>query len=443
MILGQWPGRRALSWGMEPETVALPQGGLPGLPPEILDRRDYLPRDQVLELLGIKQQTLYAYVSRGHIRSVPHPDGRSSLYVREDVQKIRSRKREPEINTTITDITPDGPAYRGQLAVKLARSRVPFENVAEFLWDGTLEDEPVIWKRYPLPAGVAEMLAATTRLRRPAHVVQIMNAAVLTLGIASGVRRERIRAGQSPIEHARMVIRAQAGALGFLARRQHFEPLREGETVAEGLVRLLGISAGAGQLDALNAALVVVADHELDPATFAARVAASGSSDLHSCIGAALNTHYGTLVGRTCDRVEALFEASGDPDKALGGVKRLLDAGRSLPGFDHPLYPHGDPRARCLIESAVGIGSGRPAVRNMLMLLSRIQHDYGVLPSVECGLVLLCRALDLPERSASGLYALGRTAGWVAHILEQRLAGFVIRPRARFSANTSGGTKCN
>src|SRR5690606_31040841 len=158
---------------------------------------------------------------------------------------------------------------RGRLAIPLARTRVPFENVADLLWDGVLEEEPVAWKRESLPAGFEELLSATAKLPRPAHVVQIMNAAVLALGIASGVRRERIRAGQSPIEHGRMVIQCQAGAMGFLGPRREFGTLHEGETVAEGLARLLGIPSGAPQIDALNSALVVVADHELNPATYA------------------------------------------------------------------------------------------------------------------------------------------------------------------------------
>src|SRR5690606_18025622 len=117
----------------------------------------------------------------------------------------------------ITDLTAEGPVYRGRPAIPLARSRIPFENIAHLLWDGVLEEEPVAWKREPLPNGVVDLLTAANRLPRRAHVVQIMNAAVLALGIAWGVRRERIRAGQSPVEHARMVIQAQAGAMGFLS----------------------------------------------------------------------------------------------------------------------------------------------------------------------------------------------------------------------------------
>lgn len=421
---------------------------IPGVPDEVARRGDYLTRDEVLELLGIKQQTLYAYVSRGFIHSVTHPDGRSSFYVREDVDKVRSRAAtrtgrgpiaasairwgEPVIETAITEITEKGPSYRSRAAVDLARARVRFENVAEFLWSGQLAEDPISWKKEVAPQGYAGLLDSGAQLHPQAHPVQLMEMAVLVHGIAAGTRRERIRAGHTPIATARDLIRTQAGIFGFLGPRRRYASLLDGEPIGAGVARLLGLPCGEQQLDTFNGALVIVADHELNSATFAARVAASGSSDLHSCIGAALNTHYGTLVGRACDRVEALFEQSADPATVLARARRMLDAARSLPGFDHPLYPHGDPRARYLLASAMAIGGSRLVVRNMLLLLSRLEEEYGVRPSVECGLVLLCRALGLPDRTASGLYALGRTAGWVAHILEQRLAGFVIRPRAKY-----------
>ena len=154
---------------------------------------------------------------------------------------------------------------------------------------------------------------------------------------------------------------------------------------------------------------------------------------MHSCIGAALDTHYGTLVGRSCDGVEQLFAPPADPEAVFEHAMARQAASRRLPGFNHPLYPKGDPRAALLIELALLVGGSRRVVGNMMMLLRRLEEQSGLRPTVECGLVVLCRALGLPDGSAAGVYALGRTAGWVAHVIEQRLAGFVIRPRARFA----------
>ena len=418
---------------------------------ESVRHADYLGREEVLKRLGIKQQTLYAYVSRGFIRSVAHPDGRSSYYVREDVDRMHSRILsrtgygpvaagamrwgEPVMPTKITRISEDGPYYRGHSAIELARSCVPFENVAELLWSSKLAKEPLAWSsHFSAPAGLESVLDSVCKLHQDAHVVQLMNAVVLSLGVAAGVRRQRILAGQTPLALARDMIRVQAGTLGFLSGRKCYLPITDHEPIAAGIARVLGIRKDPRLLTAINAALVIAADHEFNPATFAARVAASGSCDLHSSIGAALSTHYGTLVGRTCDRVEALFESPSDPEIVLARVKKMLASAQTIPGFDHPLYPHGDPRARYLIGCSVGHSTTLPVLRNMLAVVSRLEQEYGARPKVEFGLVFMCRALGLPDRTASGLYALGRTAGWTAHVLEQRSAGFVIRPRAQFSA---------
>ena len=433
-----------------PKTGKRPRAApaIPGVSDEIAQRGDYLSRDEVLEYLHIKSQTLYSYVSRGFIRSVPQPDRRSSFYLREDVEKVRSRSvaraghgpaaasamrwGEPVIVTRLTELTEAGPRYRSRLAVELARARTPFENVAEYLWTGELAEEPLVWKQTPDPAGLAKLLATAARLHPQAHILQLMSMTVLGLGIAEGNRRERIRLGSTPATAGRRLIRAFSGTLGFLAPRHAYAPLEDGEPVAAGIARIFGIAPHALHLDALNAALVAVADHELNPATFAARVAASGSADMHSCIGAALDTHYGTLVGRTCDRAEEFFEPPSDPDTVFERAMAMRAASRSLPGFNHPVYQNGDPRGRLMMELAMLVGGSRRVVSNMMMTLRRLDEECGARPTVESALVLLCRALGLPDRSAAGIYALGRTAGWVAHVIEQRLAGFMIRPRAQF-----------
>jgi citrate synthase len=109
--------------------------------------------------------------------------------------------------------------------------------------------------------------------------------------------------------------------------------------------------------------------------------------------------------------------------------------GSKLPGFDLPVYPNGDPRAETLIELAQEIDSA--AVRDMLEALRRIEDELEAQPVVEVGLVVLCRALGAPPGTAGGLFALGRVAGWVAHVLEQREQSFLIRPRAQFARSAA------
>ena len=410
---------------------------------------DYLSRQEALAILGVKAQTLYAYVSRGLVRSVPHPGGRTSYYVREDIEKIRAKSvarsghgpaagsamrwGEPVIGTSITEITDRGPRYRNHLALDLARGRYPFESVAELLWGGVLAGEPVLWRDAPLPPNFPAVLRESACLHGGSHVLQLLAVATVALGIAEGSRRERILSGSTPVQTARQLIRALAGVFGLVGRQKSFVPLEDSESIAHGLFRALGIPAAMEQVAALDAALVLVADHELNPATFAARIAASCGADMHSCVGAALNTHFGSRIGRACDRVEQLFAQPSAPAQVVLRARDLLAAARKLPGFDHHLYPGGDPRARALIEIAHSVGGANIGVRHMVQALSRIEQDFDARPSVECGMVFLTRSLGIPDQTAGGLYALGRCAGWMAHAMEQRLAGFMIRPRAKFS----------
>lgn len=417
---------------------------------------DYLTRDDVLAILGIKPQTLYAYVSRGLIHSVPQPDGRSSFYLGEDVERIRVKSAaragfgavaasamrwgEPVITTGITLITEDGPRYRNRLATDLVRAGAPFETVADFLWDGTWIDRAAGWTAPDTPADVVAQLSGTAKLRGDPHVVQLMVLSLSLLGIFHGSMKVRIGTGVTPTQLARQAIRTMAGSFGFIAPRRRFVPFRAGEPVAAGLARVLEIEPTSVALRAINAMLVLDVDHELTSSTFVARIAASGSSDLHACMGAALNTHFSELTGCRADRVEELFDARSDAAGVIAKVKTLVAAAQRVPGFNHPFYPKGDPRAALLIEIARDIGGkNRRALRSMLETVDLLQSEFGLRPSFELGSVALCRALGLPPQTSSGLRSLARTAGWVAHIFEQRLAAFMIRPRAKYVGAGSTG----
>ncbi len=409
---------------------------------------DYLTRAEALEVLGIKPQTLYAYVSRGLIHSVPQADRRSSYYLREDVERIRLKSAaragfgavaasamrwgEPVITTSVTQITDAGPRYRSRLAADLVRAQASFETVADFLWEGNCIDRPDGWTAPDTPAEVVAQLSLGAKLRTRPHIVQLLVLAVGLLGAYHGSLRMRIESGATQVLLARQAIRTMTGVFGFLGTRRRFAPLRAGEPVAAGLARALGIAPTPAAVRALNAILVLDVDHELTSSTFVARIAASCGVDLHACIGAALNTHHSLLTGSRADSVEQLLDARADPATMIARIRSVLASAQRVPGFNHPLYPRGDPRAALLIEIARDIGRSRRAVRNLLETIDVAQRKLDLRPSFELGSVMLCRALRLPPQTSSGLRSLARTAGWVAHAFEQRLAAFMIRPRAKF-----------
>lgn len=410
----------------------------------------YISRAEALRILDVKPATLYTYVSRGLIRRMPRPGRRESLYVLEDVERARSRGSsrsavgvraanairygEPIVPTTVTEITPAGPLYRQRSAVELVAGRLTFEAVAELLWTGVLVPD-IAWRQQQPPAAA---IAAVRRLAREPQAFNVHDIfAVMTLaaGMAMGPSVERGAEPSGQLLAARQIIIMLAGCFGMLRERRSYRLPKEGETVAEALAASMDVKATDDVLHALNAALILCADHELNPATFVGRIAASSEGDLHSCIAAAISTNSGTRIARGCDRLEATFRSPSGISRtarSLGtpGVAAEITAS----GFNHPLYPSGDPRGRCLLDVINRLPDKSAHVRKVLRELESARSRYRMLPRLELSLVVLAMALRLPAGAAAGLYTLGRIAGWVAHIAEQRLAGYLIRPRAKFTA---------
>jgi citrate synthase len=400
---------------------------------------------EAARLLKVKPQTLYTYVSRGLIRSLAQMDRRSRLYYREDVEKLRAKSEarrgataegamrwgQPVVSTSITEITPEGPRYRGHAAVDLARSGIGFENVAELLWTGVLHREPVRWDNEAPPQGF-EHLMDSLSLREPRlPVLRLYALATTMLGAAEHAKSE-IRRGTT-IPAARQLLLTLSGCLGYLLPQVGFSPPRSGESVAESIARGLCPHANAESVAALNAALVLCADHELSSSTFAARVAASTGAELRACVLAAIGTHSGALLGGGCDRAEELLHNAKTAAEVHARIASAEAAGLRVPGFNLIAYPKGDPRARHLLSLARSLNPQSARARLIADFIEEADQRLHLRPSIEVGLVALAAALQLPEGSAGALWALGRTAGWIAHVMEQRLAGFVLRPRAKFA----------
>jgi citrate synthase len=178
--------------------------------------------------------------------------------------------------------------------------------------------------------------------------------------------------------------------------------------------------------------LVLSADHELNVSAFVVRVTASAGADLYACLTAGLCALGGRWHGGMCDRVEAMVAACPDPRSARRMVRERAARGEALLGFGHPLYPDGDPRAAFMLQRARRLGRSDRRVQVMLAIAGLLRASGYPEPTTDFGLVALCHALGLPPGSATALFALGRTAGWVAHALEQRSARTLLRPRARY-----------
>ncbi len=416
------------------------------LPPAIADS-DYLSAKDAARILSVKPQTLYTYVSRGLIRSVAQLDRKQRLYYREDVEKVRARSvvrhgqgamaesamrwgGQPVINTSITEITPEGPLYRGRAAVDLARNGCSIEAVAELLWTGVLHHEPMRWDHEPLPPAFAGMMDGVALQGARLPIARTYALATSMLGVAETAGSE-IRRGTT-IPAARQLMLALAGCIGYLARRPGFRTPKPGSSVAESVAAVFDSGTGTDAATAINQALVLCADHELSSSTFAARVAASTGAELRACVLAAIAAHSGANLGGGCDLAEDLLRDVKSRNDVTQRLAAAEQSGARVPGFNLPVYPKGDPRARHLLRLAQSLAPQRPRAQLIGAFIDEAERRLHLRPSIEVGLVALTAALGMPERSASALWTLGRTVGWIAHVMEQRLAGFVLRPRARY-----------
>jgi citrate synthase len=391
--------------------------------------------------LGVKLETLYAYASRGLVTSVRGDGPRGRRYATDDIERLRTRHvarsghgpvaasalrfGEPVLETGISQVSADGLYYRGHSAIDLCRSDVGFERVAELLWTGVL---PSSRRDTELPVPTARLSCDAARLwplLKGRATLPKMSLILSTLALTDDDRH----AASDAAEHAR----ARA-LLRWLAHAPASRPPveRKDARIASLLLRALKAPRSIANLANVDRALVLSAEHELNASTFAARVAASAGADLYACLGAAVNTLSGTAHGGMCDRVEALIDAIGNPARAARTVREWLARGEQVPGFGHPLYPAGDPRAALLIELAQNHGARTEPARIAFALLEAMARGGHPAPTLDAGLVVLCHSLALPRGTAATLFALGRTAGWVAHALEQRTAGHVLRPRARY-----------
>jgi citrate synthase len=412
---------------------------------------EFLSAREAAELLGVKLPTVYAYTSRGLIQSVPGGKGRARRYRRSDLERLCARRDaraghgpaaagalrqgQPVMDSAITMISLElGPFYRGRAAIDLAKEGRSFEWVAEGLWSGDWSDraEALNWQ----PDGLGFELAGLVKAL-PARVGPL---SVLSIVVSLLAARDPGRFSWHPdavLPRARGLLRRSAAVLALGQPEIDPEQAVDASLSAPNLALAIGAAFSrnlvADEEAALNKALVLAADHELNASTFAARVVASTGADVYGCLSAALAALSGPRHGGAADRVDALLLEAGPAERVEQVVHDRQRRGEVIEGFAHPIYaPHADPRGTLLIEIARDLRGSSPEVQSVLALVDAMQQGGFGGPSIDVGLVAVARALALPVGSATALFAVGRTVGWVAHSLEQYDAGYLLRPRARY-----------
>lgn len=393
----------------------------------------YVTAREAAEALGVSLDTLYAYVSRGQIRSEPGVGkSRARRYRREDVDRLRERKEQrreparvaaaalhwglPVLDSALTLIADDRLYYRGRDALAMATA-LTIEQVAALLWTG---DMPLAAVPPVAAAGSSSARDDLLGLLSPLSPIERFQL-LLPLAAARDPAAYDLRPAAVARTGARIMRLLVLGATGA-------EP-------ADGLARALQRGwaprePGAAAL--LDAALILCADHELSVSTLAARCAASTGATPYAVVSAGLAAASGPEhVGR-CERVEALLGEVGAATEAHAALLGRLRRGEPVPGFDHHLYPGGDPRGALLLRLVEAAYPAAPAIARIRAIEAAAGELLGDRPTVEFGLVALARALDLPGGAAQALFALGRVVGWIAHAIEEYGGERPIRPRARY-----------
>jgi citrate synthase len=379
---------------------------------------------EVAHRLRIKPETIYAYVSRGLLARVKVPGERTSRFRLADVERLAGRTQAtrperdaaPAMRTATTLIAYGRLHYRGLDVAKLAPV-TPFEEVAGWLWTGE-------WRREPFVAS-AETLA--TAQRASSHLparARLFDRLPVIVSVAAAM--DPLRFDLAPA-----TVTALAPAL--LSTMVDALPLA-GEAPADDALaarlwpRLTGTPATAAGLRALNAALVLLADHDLAASTIAVRVAASTRANPYAAVLAGLGALDGPMHGAVGSSVHRMIEVALR-DGAPAAVAEWLRTG-TLPGFGHSLYPDGDPRGAALLDLVAELPMGGELRRTVDDLIATAARR-GALPNVDLALAALAHATGMGPGAAEVVFAVARTAGWIAHVVEE-----YAQPSNRFRWNS-------
>ncbi len=386
---------------------------------------------EAAKALGVGRPTLYAYVSRGLIRSTKAgAKSRERRYAADDVERLRARAEErrdprkvaeralhwgvPVLESSITLIADGRLYYRGHDVTDLARGS-SVEQVASLIWTGAPDMDFSTTPLHVVAGGSAEGLPFISRAQ-----------AMLPLVAA----RDSLAYDLRPRAVANTGWRILNLLASVAVQSSELEPAIEETLQKQWLPRMPKAAA------LLRAALVVCADHELNVSAFTARCVASAGSNPYSVVVAGLAAIEGSKHGGMSARVETMLDELRRARDVRTAMAERLRRGEALYGFGHPLYPNGDPRARLVFELLAEHFPKSPELKLAFAVASAAESMTGERPTIDFALVTLSRVLKLEDGAALTLFAIGRTIGWIGHAIEQYAIDGVIRPRARYVGET-------
>jgi citrate synthase len=392
----------------------------------------YLSAREASAELAISPATLYAYVSRGLIRSEPSQDSRSHRYRAEDVRGLKERRAPspeprgmrsfdadlPVMDSAIATITEDGPIYRGVNCIDLAQKDT-LEHAATLLWDVTGVD-PFAPDNCPHVSDAMRAIAEAARQAAP------IDRAIAVLALAASADpRAFTRAPDGRAMVGGRILRLVVATM--LNRAPSPQPLHL--QIAKAWAPDHKHAA-----DLVRRALVLLAEHELNASAFTVRCAASTGLNLYDSVIAGLVALKGPKHGGAGVLAAQFVKALADRDVAPI-IRERVALGERFAGFGHGVYKHGDPRAQSLLDALARAGAAEKLTRE---IPERIAEATGEFVNIDYALAVLVHALGMPPGNELVLFAMARTVGWIAHASEQLQHGRLIRPRARYIGPAPG-----
>lgn len=329
--------------------------------------------------------------------------------------------------------------YRGWEAGRLAVEQ-RFEAVACLLWHGHLpdgEEADLFARRMALERGLPDHVTGLLDLL-PAEMpmMDVLRTAISAMGSKAFGFPPSV--GQALVLTARM-----PAIIAYRHRRarglEPVAPRAELGHAANYLYMLSGLEPTPAQAEALEAYLVLTAEHGMNASTFSARVTASTESDMVAALTTALGTMKGPLHGGAPSEVDSMLEEIGVPERAEAYLRELLERGGRIMGFGHRVYRTRDPRAEALSAVARRLG-GQDASLELaayvedlaVRLLEEYKPGRRLHTNVEFWAAAVLKAVAMPPELYTPTFSLARTVGWMAHILEQAGDNQLIRPDARY-----------
>lgn len=390
---------------------------------------DALPRltaDQTAERLGVKLETLYAYVARGRLARERTADG--STFDPLEVERFAaSRRRRPSgdsghsegrplmvIETTFALIEDGELRYRGRPVGELAAE--PFETVARWAltgdWDATARFAPAAGLGAARAAAAALPAAAGDRDRQ-------------LVAVSAFAAADPLRSSLDPVVVASAAERLVAGMVEVLPRRSAagdpsaiVDP--DLDLASRLFARLSPAGRSADDVRLLDSALVLLLDHDIAVSTLAARAAASARATPYGVVVAGLGALDSPLHGnasRAAHRLLARVVSGEDPARAVADA--VVSTHGPVPGFGQPLYPTGDPRARILLAMLADDPRHADVTAAVEAVGDVVRERTGAHANVDLALGALTLATGMRDDAGEVVFATARTVGWIVHALDE------------------------